>query len=96
MSNYYYFKPDLEKDCSSFSLLEGVADNPQLTKFVIKTMSTIFNYELNPEQKALVTQSIQRVAENNQEITMLDCFEEGNKYPILDNWNAYIQKYFLF
>ena len=31
-----------------------------------------------------------------QEITMLDCFEEWNKYPLLDYWNAYVQKYFLF
>ena len=64
-------------------------------ELVIKTMEENFNYKLNPEQKALIVKSIQKVAENSQKITMLDCFEEWNKYPTLDYWNAYVQKYLL-
>ena len=96
MSNYYYFKLGSENNCSSLSLLEGVAGNPDLVELIIKKMEEIFNYKLNPEQKALVIQSIHKAAENNQEITMLNCFQEWNKYPVLDYWNAYVQKYFLF
>ncbi len=59
-------------------------------------MEETFNYKLNPEQKALVVESIRKAAESNQKITMLDCFEEGNKYPVLDYCHAYVQKYFLF
>lgn len=54
----------------SISLLEGVADKPELMELVIKTMSKIFNYQLNPEQKALVVKSIQKVAENSQVMTI--------------------------
>lgn len=93
MENQYLICPG---SYSVSSILEGVADNPKLMEFVIKTMSKIFNYELNPEQKALVVKSIHKVAENSQVMTMLDCYEEWNNYPTLDDWNAYTQKYFLF
>lgn len=95
-SNYCIFQPGSGDNHSSFNLLEGVADSPEQTKLVIEVMDKSFNYQLNPEQKALVVKSIQKIAENNQEITILDCFEEWNKHCILDNWNAYVQKYFLF
>ena len=78
------------------NLLEGVPNNPEQMELVIKTMEEDFNYKLNSEQKDLVVKSIQKVAGNNRQITMLDCFQEWNKYYVLDNWNAYVEKYFLF
>ena len=90
----YYIYPGSE-NTSSYNLLEGVVEDKEYMELVIKTMEESFNYKLNPEQKALVVKSIHQLAENNQKITMLDCFEEWNKYCILDNWNAYVQKYFL-
>ncbi len=76
------------------NLLEGVTNNPEQMELVIKTMEEDFNYKLNSEQKDLVVKSIQKVAGNNRQITMLDCFQEWNKYYVLDNWNAYVEKYF--
>ena len=52
-SSYYYVYPGSEEP-SSFSLLEGIANNPALMELVIKTMEESFNYKLNPEQKAIV------------------------------------------
>ena len=94
MSNYYCFQPG--SGSLSYNLLEGVVEDKEGLELIIKTMEKSFDYKLNPEQKALVIQSIHKAAENNQPITMLDCFQEWNKYPVLDYWNAYVQKYFLF
>ncbi len=83
------------KESLLYHILEIAAEDKEATEFIIKIMEEIFNYKLNPEQKALVIQSIHKAAENNQPITMLDCFQEWNKYPVLDYWNAYVQKYLL-
>lgn len=57
--------------------------------------SNCYIFQPGLEDKYSTFNLLERVTENNQAITILDCYEEWNKHCVLDNWNAYVQKYFL-
>ncbi len=92
------FNPGQEHSTTSFSILDalGVSENVENLEFVIKTMENIFDYELSLVQKNLVLSSMQELLLNQEEVTMLDCYQEWYKYSTLDNWSANVKKYFLF
>ncbi len=59
-------------------------------------MENIFDLKLSVTQKNLVLKSMQKLLLNQEEITMLDCYQEWYKHSDLDNWTASVKKYFLF
>ncbi len=98
MSEIKVFHPGQEFSTASFSILDalGLSDDVENLEFVIKTMENIFDYKLSLVQKNLVLSSMQELLLNQEEVTMLDCYQDWYKYSVLDNWSANVKKYFLF
>ena len=98
MSEIKVFYPGQEHITTSFSILDalGLSDDIENLEFFIKTMENILDYKLSLVQKNLVLNSMQKLLLNQEEVTMLDCYQDWYKYSVLDNWSANVKKYFLF
>ncbi len=98
MSEIKVFHPGQERSTTSFSLLDslGLSEDIENLEFFIKTMENILDLKLSLAQKNLVLSSIQKLLSSEEEITMLDCYEEWYRYSALDNWTANVKRYFLF